>query len=105
MCTVQRHGVKNVFDVGPRLMLFDGIDGIAPYITIGFEYEVYLIADDGRLLRHSSDGVINLIEPNRNLAQDGSAKVCSRHIVWQHFDGQESVVYPPVRWGGVYMSL
>ena len=88
VCNVQRHGVKNVFNVGPRLMLFDGMDGIAPaYTSIDGDSEqlVYLIADDGRLLRHSSDGVINLIEPNRNLAQDDSAKVCSRLIVFATF--------------------
>ena len=83
--TVQRHNVKNIFNVGPRLMLFDGMDGIAPYFSTDKEHPVYLIADDGRLLRHSSDGVINLIEPNRNLAQDDSAKVCSRLIVFATF--------------------
>ena len=83
MCTVQRHGVKNVFNVGPRLMLFDGLDGITPYISA--EQPVYLIANDGRLLRHSSDGVVNLIEPNRNLAQDGSMQVCSRLIDFATF--------------------
>ena len=83
-CTAQRQGVKNVFDVGPRLMLFDGIDGIEKkYITQG--PGVYIIANDGRLLRHSSGGVVNLIEPNRNLAQDGSMQVCSRLIVFATF--------------------
>ena len=88
MYTVQRHGVKNVFNVGPRLMLFDGMDGIAPYcnnFTSSVMSPVYLIADDGRLLRHSSDGVVNLIEPNRNLAQDGNMQVCSRLIVFAAF--------------------
>ena len=83
MFTVQRHGVKNVFNVGPRLMLFDGMDGMAPYIGMDLAQPVYLIADDGRLLGYSSDGV-NLIEPNCNLAQD-SAKVCSRLIVFATF--------------------
>ena len=64
-------------------MLFDGLDGITPYISA--EQPVSLIANDGRLLRHSSDGVVNLIEPNRNLAQDGSMQVCSRLIVFATF--------------------
>jgi len=65
---IERQGVKNIFNVGPRLLLFDGMDGIAPYINPA----VYLIANDGRLLKRSSDGVISLIEPN--LVQGGSAK-------------------------------
>ena len=60
-------------------MLFDGMDGIAPYINP----EVYLIASDGRLLKRSPDGVVGLIEPN--LVQGGSAKVCSRLIVFATF--------------------
>ena len=67
--------MKNIFNVGPRLLLFDGMDGIAPYISPA----VYLIAADGRLLKRSSEGVISLIEPT--LDQGGSAKVCSRLIV------------------------
>ena len=89
MCNVQRHGVKNVFNVGSRLMLFESMDGIAPYATLYLEQNklVYLnlIADDGQLLRHLSDGVISLIEPNRNLAQDGSMQVCSHLIVFATF--------------------
>ena len=78
-CTAQRQGVKNVFDVGPRLMLFDGIDGIEKkYITQG--PAVYLIAHDGRLLKRSSDGAVSLIEPD--LVQGGSAQVCSSLIVF-----------------------
>ena len=66
--------MKNVFDVGPRLMLFDGIDGIEKkYITQG--PAVYIIAHDGRLLKRSPDGAIGLVDPN--LAQGGSAKVCT----------------------------
>ena len=76
MCTVQRQDVKNIFNVGPRLLLFDGMDGIAPYINPA----VYLIASDGRLLKRSLDGVVNLIEPD--LLQGGSAKVYSRLIVF-----------------------
>ena len=79
VCTAQRHGVKNVFDVGPRLMLFDGIDGIEKkYITQG--PGVYIIANDGRLLKRSPDGAISLVDPN--LAQGGSARVCSQLIAF-----------------------
>ena len=78
MCTVQRHGVKNVFNVGPRLMLFDGMDGITPYTNDGQELLVYINADDGRLMRYTSDvTVIKLSEPDRNRTQNNS-KVCSR---------------------------
>ena len=83
VCTAQRHGVKNVFDVGPRLMLFDGVDEIEKkYIT---HYpEVYLIAHDGRLLKRSPDGAASLIEPS--LAQGGgSARVCIFLIVFATF--------------------
>ena len=52
------------------------MDGIAPYINPA----VYLIASDGRLLKRSLDGVVNLIEPD--LLQGGSAKVYSRLIVF-----------------------
>ena len=80
-CTAQRQGVKNVFDVGPRLMLFDGIDGIEKkYITQG--PGVYIIANDGRLLKRSPDGAISLVDPK--LAQGGSARVCSQLIVFDN---------------------
>ena len=79
MCAVQRHSVKNIFDVGPRLLLFDGMKGIAPYITPA----VYLIAADGRMLKRSPDGAIGLIDPS--LVQGGSAKVCSLFIVSEIF--------------------
>ena len=72
------HGVKNVFNVGPRLMLFDGMDGITPYTNDGQELLVYINADDGRLMRYTSDvTVIKLSEPDRNRTQNNS-KVCSR---------------------------
>ena len=77
MCTVQRHGVSNIFNVGPRLMLFDGMSGISRYTD---PKRVYLIASDGRLLEHSSEGVISLIDPN--ITQGGNAKVCGRLIVF-----------------------
>ena len=55
-------------------MLFDGIDGIEKkYITQG--PAVYIIANDGRLLKRFPDGAIGLVDPN--LAQGGSAKVCT----------------------------
>ena len=82
MCTAQRHGVKNIFNVGPRLMLFDGIEGIEKnYVTQG--PAVYLIAHDGRLLKRSPDGAIGLIEPN--LAQFGNARVCSCLLIFATF--------------------
>ena len=79
MCAVQRHSVKNFFDVGPRLLLFDGMKGIARYI----KPPVYLIAADGRMLKRSSNGDVSLLGPN--LVQGGSARVCSRFIIFAKF--------------------
>ena len=63
MCTTaQRHGVKNVFNVGPRLMLIDGTDGINEYID---GKQLYIMAHDGRVLKNpNGTNAISLVEPN-----------------------------------------
>ena len=44
---------------------------------------VYLIAADGRMLKRSSNGDVSLLDPN--LVQGGSARVCSRFIIFAKF--------------------
>ena len=63
----------DIFNVGPRFKLFDGMSGIKNYLV---PKRVYLIASDGRLLRRSSGSDVGLIDPN--LAPGGSARVCGR---------------------------
>ena len=72
MCTVQRHDVCNIFNVGPRFKLFDGFAGIKQYVA---PTRVYIVASDGRLL-HRSGGAVDLIDAT--LVQGGSARVRSR---------------------------
>ncbi|KDR74276.1 hypothetical protein GALMADRAFT_227357 [Galerina marginata CBS 339.88] len=67
---IERHDVCNIFNVGPRFKLFDGMSGIKNYLAP--KKRVYLIASDGRLLQRSSGSDISLIDPY--LTQGGSAR-------------------------------
>ena len=69
----QRHDVCNIFSVGPRFKLFDGLAGIKQYVA---PTRVYIVASDGRLLHRASGGAVDLIDST--LVQGGSARVCSR---------------------------
>ena len=89
MCTVQRHGVKNVFDVGPRLMLFDGSDGIREKYIDGGLKKFYIIAHDGRMLttdlNPNGASAVSLVEPNLIQGGGPGMTVCSRLIVFAKF--------------------
>ena len=71
LTTAQRHDVCDIFSVGPRFKLFDGMSGISQYLA---PKRVYLNAIDGRLLQRSPGIDVSLVDPS--LAQGGSARVC-----------------------------
>ena len=82
LCTAQRHGVKNVFNVGPRLMLFDGREGIRDYIDV-FPKKLYIFAHDGRMLSAlNPNGDISVVDPSLGQGGGPGMKVCSRLIVF-----------------------
>lgn len=66
---IERHEVCDIFNVGPRFKLFDGMYGIKKYLV---PKRVYVIASDGRLLQRSPGSDVGLIDPN--LARGGSTR-------------------------------
>ncbi|KAJ7224646.1 hypothetical protein GGX14DRAFT_651261 [Mycena pura] len=65
---IERHDVCDIFNVGPRFKLFDGMSGIKNYFA---PTRVCLIASDGRLLQRSPGSDVSLIDPS--LVQGGRA--------------------------------